>query len=96
MKTGFQPPIPNQRTLGGPAYFRDESQFRSETFPAPFEGAIVDLNLRIHFAPVASDELMENRPKTNRPTPGRKRTLPVIKATGRTITQAEIDDALDD
>jgi hypothetical protein len=92
----YQPIIEPQRTLS-------ESAFRlaqSEVMPAVPEESIahagqLPLIPNVRFAPIGSDDLWTNRPPT-RATARRQRFLPVVKATGRTITQQEIDDALDD
>jgi hypothetical protein len=47
------------------------------------------------FAPIGSDDLWANRSPARAAT-RLKRILPVVKATGRIITQQEINDALDD
>jgi hypothetical protein len=99
MNTVFgQPSIRVQRTLGGSVYTHPQSEIRDRridvrirmwTAPLPFE-------LQGHFAPVASEELLKNQQPVLSAVHSRKRKLPVVKATGRPIVQAEIDDAFDD
>lgn len=99
MNTVFrQPSIREQRTLGGSVYSlhqagsgarRIDIGIRLWTAPIPF-------NSQGHFAPVASEELLKNRQPAILQVHTRRRKLPVVKATGRPIVQAEIDDAFDD
>lgn len=92
----FQPAIEPQRTLG-------ESSFRLErrgTSPVIFEEPIsrvpqTSFAPDARFAPMDSEDLWTNR-RPNSGSARPRRRLPVVKATGRIITQQEIDDALDD
>ena len=91
----YQPAIEPQLTLG-------ESPFRIE-----HAGSIPQIHKWLFkhveqppavfgssFAPAGSDDLWANRRPLARPS--RRRRLPVVPATGRVITQQEIDDAFDD
>jgi len=99
MNTVFrQPSIHEQRTLGGSVYSlhqagsgdrRIDADIRFWTAPIPFKS-------QGHFAPVASEDLLQNRQSAIPQIASRQRKLPVVKATGRLIVQAEIDDAFDD
>ena len=93
-----QTSIWNEPVLGGSAYSHQEVKTISRKISSFAEGWIVVpiSSLRGHFAPVAHDELLENRRPALAATHRRKRNLPSVMATGRTIVQAEIDDALDD
>lgn len=90
----YQPVIEPQRTFG-------ESPFRLEvggSIPQLYDQLTAPAQLPFgpgaSFAPAATDDLWANR----RPVvlSSRRRRLPVVPATGRIITQQEIDDALDD
>ena len=92
----FQPAIEPQRTLG-------KSPFRLEDIgdmPAVFGEPIAHVGQipfvrDARFAPIGSEGLWANRPPTVLAA-RRRRRLPFVMATGRIITQQEIDDALDD
>jgi hypothetical protein len=88
----FQPAIEPQRTLG-------DSPFRlgpPETLPRLVEGdRQIAAVWNAHFAPIGAAELWANRyPIIAQGRP--RRAFPIVKASGRIITQQEIDDALDD
>ena len=92
----YQPIIEPQRSFS-------ESAFRlahTGAMPSISEASIAHagqppLISNARFAPIGSDDLWTNRPRARAAT-RLLRFLPVVKATGRTITQQEIDDALDD
>ena len=103
MNTAFrQTANREQSTLGGSPYTRQYSQFGVRESRG-ISGIWISTpqftpqsKLHGHFAPVASEELLGNRRPATTDLHRRKRSLPLVKATGRTIVQAEIDDALDD
>lgn len=99
MNTVFrQPSIREQRTLGGSVYSFHQagSGDRRIDTGIRFLTTLIPFKSQGHFAPVASEDLLKNRqPAIPHVTP-RRRKLPVVKATGGPIVQAEIDDAFDD
>ena len=99
MNTAFrQTANREQSTLGGSPYTRQYSPFgvRESRDISGIWISTPQSKLHGHFAPVASEELLANRRPATTDLHRRKRSLPLVKATGRTIVQAEIDDALDD
>ena len=92
----FQPVIEPERTLGASPYAVTVFQ-GAPLFPALPIACFGQMALGSNtpFAPSAPAELFGNcRPAAQPPKP--ISSLPVVKATGRIITQQEIDDALDD
>ena len=91
----YQPAIEPQRSFG-------ESPFRLEhagRIPQMFDqlsarARQLPFVLGASFAPAIRDDLWSNRRTAD--LNARRHRLPVVEATGRVITQQEIDDALDD
>ena len=52
--------------------------------------------VNLPFAPMASEDLATNRNRTVRRTARPRRKLPIVRYTGRLITDQEIEDALAD
>lgn len=99
MNTVFrQPSIREQRTLGGSVYSHHQSVSGDRRIDAGVRlwSAPIPFKSQGHFAPVASEDLLKNRQPTIAQFSSRKRKLPLVKATGKPIVQAEIDDAFDD
>jgi hypothetical protein len=84
----FQPEIRPQRTLGS-SPFRFE---RSELFLTSVKaGRQVAALISSPFSPIAAENLWSNQPSRSQHG-RRKQTFPVVIASGRVITQNEIDD----
>ena len=93
MKPAFsQPSLEAQRTLGKSSFRFEGLEFLG-TWPVPDQQTFVRSTVR--FAPVADENLWANRPPAVPPNK-RRRRYPIVKASGRIITQQEIDDAMDE
>jgi hypothetical protein len=88
----FQPEIRPQPTLG-------TSPFRVELPELFITSLETDRRtagpLSAPFSPIAAENLWTNQPSRSHQE-RRRRAFPVVKASGRAITQSEIDDALED
>jgi len=90
----YQPAIEPQRTFGGSPFRLEHSDRMPQTIDRPVSHALqIPLIFSARFAPSGFDALWTKHRTTERLV--RQRHLPVVKATGRIITQQEIDDALD-
>ena len=89
--------VEEQHTLGGSAYRQGSaSKTRERAEMAVTSNFHRQARTNGHFAPVASEELLANQRPTIVAEPRPMRRLPLVKATGRPIVQADIDDALDE
>lgn len=91
----YQPAIEPQRTFGESPFRLEPAGSMSQVFHQSItRGGQIPFTPGLRFAAAGSDDFWANRCPAG--LPAHRRRLPVIRATGRIITQQEIDDALDD